>query len=413
VDGRPPTLGDQVGVDDPRFFIYLGQCRISSHRGESVIEWGMLEEWQGDWLTISAKAIRERQKWLETLNRGDLRRFTEAIREARSGRVGLVRDYAPHLLARLSMDSSVATATRGKHLLETAKEHEPREWPNLHTWFDAICVFDASAALALIEQQDPRTAIGDSLYALIGFLRERLFEPGFETTDFYVYRDPTCDFTVSERDIGIGRHLSQRAKGRVRLKSTLNCRRVRGNGLVFLDERPKEAFSEWVKVLRQVALKKPDPYRIRDRRGLMLVCESHANILALCDRLEVEINASGGCVTERPGGNHETNAPVDPTNHSSSSAYKVVKLCVRWRGREFEIQFITFYDYFNSQLSTSPANHQLYKLRQALEFAFPLLFPSSVYGVKWNSTLIGQFEARLKSALVKRVNGARKPADHS
>lgn len=384
-----------------------------------MIDWVTLESWKQDWLEIHERAIVDRRVFLTGRKKGDRARLADALEKVQEGRVQHIKDFAFGFADELDTDSSVTTATQLVHLLQIAEQHKTADALHIHTWFDALSVFDSAVGVAKIEKEEPRAQIGDSLRHLIHFLQTNLFESGLETVELFVYHDPNNEYTVGPEDIGFNRHLSHRAAaGLTRKKHRLHCRRMLDNGLVFLQDRVKNAFHAWLKIQTQVTkaaagvdkLEDKDPFVIHDRCGLMLVVERLENLLHLSDCIEDLIGRSGGSITVRPVDNLQRDGPANLSNGSSSPDYKAKKLCFLWHGREYEIQFMTFHDYFTSKSSLKGSNHMRYKQEQALRWVFPLLWPERVYGIPWaNPQYKGELERRLIARLAWRVNGAHPP----
>lgn len=372
-----------------------------------MIDWETLDRWENDWLKIRQGALEERRAFLEGVLCDDWARLTQAIQWVRYGHEWLVINWAFGLADQLDPESSVATTPHLDRLLRlAAKVTLGENLPPLHRWFDAVSTFDQAVALAKIEQEDPLEGVGRDMDRLIDFLGDRLFTGDFETVEFYVYHDPEHDFTVAEGDIGIGRHLSHRAVGRTRRKARLTCRRVRENGLVYLHHRLKNQFRTYLKIHRQRLLARESPTLVRDRCGLMFVLETVEDALAFAERVREVLVEDGAVVTETPKPNFHVDRPGDPDNKESSKAYKVAKTCLRWRGREVELQFCTFANHFSARLAVSDVNHELYKLGQAFKHFFPWLWPQEVYGINWsNGHVRTQMHAWKVAQLGWRVNG--------
>lgn len=374
-----------------------------------MIDLEILKGWEEDWLQITSGAVtRRRALWKRMLYR-DRDECTKAIRLVRTGRKELVREFAYGFGDQLAPDSSVATTPHLDRLLALA--NKPRRAPEPHRWFDALCHFDLTLAVAQVEQNDPEEAVGRDLDELIDFLGEGLFTGTFSQTDFYVYHDPTNEFLVGPEDVGIGRHLSHRAEGRTRRKRTLACRRTRKGKLVFLDHRIKDAFNVWMKIHRQVLEKKvEDPFSVHDRAGLTFVVEGLEDLFKLATEMSQLLVYDGAVITEPLESNFDMDQAADTLNGDSSKAYKVAKMNVCWHGREFELQFIPFYSWFNAKRSLSEVNHALYKWRRCLRIYMPWLWPNQIYGVNWqHSHVINETRGWMTSRLGWHVHGEHEP----
>lgn len=372
-----------------------------------MIDWGDLERWEGDWLQITTRALEERRTFLEGVLCDERALLTQAIQWVRYGHERQVLNWAFGLADQLDPESSVATTPHLERLLRlAAKVTLDEDVPPLHRWFDALSTFDQAVALAKIEREDPLEGIGRDMDRLIDFLGDRLFTGEFETAEFYAYHDPERDFTVAEGDVGINRHLSHRAQGRTRRKARLTCRRVRENGLVYLHHRIKNSFRTYLKIHRQRLMGRTHPTIVRDRCGLMFVLETMEDVAVFAERVRALLVDDGAEVTEPLDLNLHADRPSDAENGQSSKAYKVAKMCLRWRGREVELQFCTFANHFSSRSALSDENHELYKLRQAIEYVFPWLWPQEVYGINWSGGHVRtQMRGWKVAQLGWRVNG--------
>lgn len=348
-----------------------------------MIDWQDLRSRERDWTRISQDAISWRRSLLERMTSFERLLFSTALERVARGYELLQAGYIPPgYRDKLEPDSAVANVTNPEHLLAIASTHMRRS--RLQSWFDALSWFDHALAVAQIEALDPRERAGMVIYDLIQFLQQHLFAKTFRETPFYAYYDPTRDYTVGSRDVGIGRRLSR--KGRVCQTHRLMCRSIRENGIVYVRDRVKDPLGVRLKMHRQVEeARRASPWSVDDRCGLMLVVEKRESISGLAEQLTGLFQKHGAVVTEPLKANFDTDATVDANNGSSSSKYKVAKMRIRWNGQEFELQFIAFFDYFNARYSLSEENHQFYRLRQHLDFTFPWLWPQAVYGIAWDN----------------------------
>ena len=167
-----------------------------------------------------------------------------------------------------------------------------------------------------------------------------------------------------------------------------------------MDDRIKGAFSTWLKIGRKMHEGEvTETYNVTDRCGLTFVVPTYADLNDFALSLLETLLKNGAEELEKLSMT-SANAPVDPTNPRSSSLYRVAKMLVMWHKREYEFQFLTFHDYFTSKRSLTEANHELYKLRQACDFAFPYLWPSEIYGIDWSQK---QLRADLRAWKVEQL----------
>ena len=74
---------------------------------------------------------------------------------------------------------------------------------------------------------------------------------------------------------------------------------------------------------------------------------------------------------------------ADLDNPDSSKDFKVAKFDFEYHGRRFEIQFMTFADYYSGLLATNDVGHPIYKLSQAYKYHLPFRFPFAIYRINW------------------------------
>ena len=371
-----------------------------------MISWEELREWEKDWQTVSPEAITRRQHFLQRSLYLERWLLTLAIKIVRSGRKELVNEFAYGFSDQLDMDSSVATTPHLDRLLILADKRTRSKPPELHRWFDALSLFDQTVAVAMLERIDPEESVGRDLDMLIDYLSAFIFKNGFVTKEFFVYHSGN-EFEVGPQDVGIGRHLSHRAKGRVRRKTRLSCRRTREDQLVFLLHRIKDPFNMWLKIQRQIQKKELSyPYLIYDRCGLMFVAQTTEHVLNLAENIRRVLVEDGGDVVEGLNGNmSHMGVAADESNKESSKHYVVMKMLIRWRDRIFEFQFVRFHDYFHSTSSLTDANHKLYKLRQTRQYIFPKLWPETLFNISWENPQVRMLLHRWMTAKIGwRVN---------
>ncbi len=346
-----------------------------------MIPWETFLTWQKDWFEIYPYAIESRRKFLADTPFLSQAHFKHARDTVRFGRRMLVKDYAYAYVAQLALDSSVATTPHRKRLLDLAEEHEINQSPDPQRWFEGLSLFDQSISVAHIEARDPIESISTDINQMIKFIIARLFVGGFRKIEVHSYHDPKNGYAVTADNISIDHPLDRpRLDERV---VPMTCRQIEHNGFTYMDHRIKDPFETWLKIHRQIKEKRvKDPFFVNDRCGLVFVLFSREECFQFAERLTNELLCDGGEIIERLETNSDGKT-VDAENLNSSPNFKAAKMLVKCHGRVFEFQFVTFHDYITSTLSLTDANHELYKLRQALNFSLPLLWPESLYGVNW------------------------------
>lgn len=373
-----------------------------------MIDWQTLQEWQADWLSVDESAIRKRQGFLLDALSREQTHMTRAIKTLRDGRKRLVLEYADIFTDQLELDSSVSTTSNPHRLLALAEKPWADTKPNPQRWFEAISRFDQAVAVAKIEMEDSYETLDRDINRLMDFLWDELFEPVFEKIEVYCYHDPKIEYAVRAEDVGIGHHLSR--PGLQRRKSNLTCRKTRKGELAFFRHRIKDSFDTWLKTQRQIHdPEKKDLYVVHDRCGLTFIVPTLVDLHNIALSIVELLLENGGIEIEPLDINDGKTQSVDVKNHQSSPKYKAAKTLIEWRGRVFEFQFLTFHDYFTSKQSLNDSNHDLYRLRQTMNFFLPLLWPKEIYDVDW-------VNPRVRSSLRKwKMNqlGWRVNVDHS
>jgi len=363
------------------------------------------ERWQNDWLNSSAAAVQKRMLFVQRRTAIERLHLSRAVELIRAGRERLVKDYAYIFSDQLQPDSSVATTPHLERLLQLALQPNQHGKPDPQRWFEAIGLFDQAISVAQIEMKDSTEAVGHDLDALIDLLRTTVFEDGFEKIVIYAYHDPKNGYGVKEEDIGVDRLLHR--EGFVRRKANMTCRRVHNDGIAYMHHRIKDPFRVWLKVQRQIIDGRANPFEINDRCGLMFVVPNVGDLEKLSLAIVEVLVSHGAKEDELLEMNHMTGTRMDAHNIQSSTEYKLAKAIIQWRGRKFEFQFMTFHDYYTSLRSLHDSNHELYKLRQAMNIYLPLLWPEKIYGVEWQNPKIRHLLKEWKIAqLGWRVSGA-------
>jgi hypothetical protein len=372
-----------------------------------MVEWRRLQDRQNDWLCVHDEAIDRRRLFLKRALSYEHDHYTRAVSTLRHGRERLIRGFADVYFDQLELDSSVATTSSLDRLLELAVRPGKNEQPDPQRWFEALSRFDQAVSIAQIEMHDSHESLDRDMNDLLDFLSERLFVDGFEKIEVYCYHDPKSDYRVHAEDIGIGHHLSR--PGLVRRKTDLTCRKTVLNEVAYIRHRIKDPFETWLKMQRQICDPgKTDPYVVNDRCGLTFIVESMSHLHDIALKLvEILLDDPRDCGEEiEPlDTNYGSQKTVDANNQHSSNGYKAAKTLMKWRGGVFEFQFLTFQDYFSIKRSLLDSNHDLYRLRQTLDFFLPLLWPKEIYDVDWaNPSVRGTLRKWKVAQLGWRVN---------
>ncbi len=349
-----------------------------------MIEWQTLYSWQRDWSAPSQQAVVRRREFYDRRSSNVKGQLVNGINHVREGHARLGRDYCFGYIDQLAPDSSVASTPRMRRLLEIADQRLSSKYLGDQVWFEAISMFDQALSVALIEQNEPMEHVGLTMERLIKLLSEEFFVGGFDKIDFYAHHDPEDAYVVPPGNVGFNRPLNR--PGTCRRKMRLNCRRIRDDGIAFLHHRLKDPFRTWLKIQRQLKEGKvEDPYDVSDRCGLTLVVPAVQTVLEIGEEVLDLLVKHGGVITEAFTHNYDVDTPNDEKNGDSSAQYKCAKGAVFWNGLEIEFQFVTFADHFSGLRALNDINHELYKLKQAMNCWLPLLWPASLYDVDWSN----------------------------
>lgn len=370
-----------------------------------MITWQELAEWQKDWLVFDPVAVSKRQKILLSSSSREQTEFARAIRTLSHGRTRLISGYADLFFDQIELDSSVATTLNPNRMLSLAQTAFVNTKPDLQRWFEALSRFDQAVAVSKIELVEPQEDLDRDMNKLLDFLTENFFKHETEKVDIFCYHDSNDGYSVIHEDIGIGHHLSR--PGLTRRKSNLTCRQTLKGELAYIRHRTKDPFDTWLKTQRQIHNPKiSDPYKIYDRCGLTFIVPSEEDLHTIALNLLMLLLDDEAVEIEKLDCNYGLHQSGDSNNKHSSSIYKLAKALIEWRGREFEFQFLTFHDYFTSKRSLLESNHDLYRMRQALDFFLPLLWPKEIYDIDWsNPNVRSTLYKWKKSQLGWRVNG--------
>ncbi len=349
-----------------------------------MIEWKELFRWQKDWFKYSKEAVLKREVFIKRMLSNQRAHFSRAVETIRHGRARFVGTFADVYADRLELDSSVATTTNPDRLIELAVRLGHNKKPDPQRWFEAISRFDQAIAVGKIEMADRHESVDRDMNDLIDYLDQHVFCPGFIKREIFCYHDPNVQYIVRADDVGIERTLKR--PDLVQRKSLLMCRQLRNGVHVFMRHRIKDPFDTWLKIERQRRDSRiENPTMVNDRCGLTFILSDESVLQNVAIEL-LEVLLDGGAEEVEPlESNHHSDLAMDTQNQHSSSGYRAAKMLVRLNGRLFEFQFITYHDYYTSKRSLTDSNHDLYKLKQAINNSLPLLWPERVYSIAWSN----------------------------
>lgn len=303
--------------------------------------------------------------------------------------------YAYPFLAQLKMVSAIATTTPSG-LLRYALDNSDSAIGE-HTRFEAIRNFDLSRFLHDIEHTDPDEIVRRDLERVIELFTKHLFSVG--SVDVYVksFHDPAAHYHV--RDLEFSNVAFSNPTNGTTQYRRLICRPVKGGDFAMLDHRPKDAWGTVFKIFAQHLRGKPEPSIVKDRRGISLIVRNEEEALTMGKRLQSIIENEGGHIYTHTN-NFNSNTPVDVTNICSSHGFRALKIEFRLWNSEFEIQVLTVQGHLTREFATDDVNHEMYRLNQSLRYYLPLIFPTTVYEIDWESEEVVN---RLRSLVTSRL----------
>ncbi len=334
--------------------------------------------WKKDWTGArDPSAIRERRAYLRDRDPADIALLSNHVREARIGRVDLMRELAFPLSDELHMVSDVECASNPLDLIDLA-DVPGDDRLVVQQRFEALCLADLAVAMHELERRDSMDRVEQDLRAMITLLERRIFSGETRDLDIYTYHDPEELYRVRQVVYDVPTDFA----GLVERKHNSRCRITRDGKITRFDARPKDRFRTILKLIKQITSPKADqdPYLVKDRCGFKFVVQDVETARVLAEELRWYLVASGARVRE-DGDNLtvETGAAADTTNPRSSPRYRKKQLAVHWHGRWYEFQVVVFAGYYGSLYVQDEENHVIYKMRQGVKDILPMLYPGPIY----------------------------------
>jgi len=373
-----------------------------------------LFERQSEWLTPSEEAIDWRINQFLAMAPEDHKGFIAATKDFSIGMRELRRDYALPLWIRLNQSTSVTSARRPGHLLDLVMNTKGEDPIAVRQRLEALRKFDVCLALAEIERRDPNIQVYDDIRRFIMLLEEKMFV-GSENIVVHSYHNPLTQFAVEETRVGEDNALSDREvleRGLFVRRHELPMRYLSDGSYALLLDRAKDPFFTWLKMYRQLHdSKRSADHRfddVRDRRGLKLVFSNIDRLHRFVFDFMIEINLHGGKVRIR-NSNLQRNGRKNFNNGNSSKNYRALDCEVEIWNCLFEVTCQLSLDFYSSELALTDLNHELYRQGQALEYFFPMLWPSEIVGINWLDPIIQESLRDWKSGNIWWSRGWRDP----
>lgn len=336
--------------------------------------------WKNDWTgEYVPGALDPRDDFLRGIGSSDLRLLANRVREARKGRAALARELAFPVEDELELVSNVESTSDPFRLLDLAAAAGSGAI-GIQQRFEALCLFDLAAMMFELERIDPMDQVEEDQRSIIGLLERDLFDGTAVDLDIFTHHDPSPGGAYRILRTEYDRPTD--VAGTIMRKHNSRCRVTRSGIVTHFTGRPKDRFDAVLKLLRQVAFPKPgrDPHVLKDRCRCTFVVRDVDDAVALGDELKMNLRVRGAEM--RDGGDNltrSTGKAADTGNPFSSKRYRKRQFDVFLRSRWYEIQIVTFAGYYGARYTIDEENHVIYKLRQALVGALPMLFPGHIY----------------------------------
>lgn len=246
---------------------------------------------------------------------------------------------------------------------------------------------------------------GYSLQSITRYLERKFFSGGIVKKMIISYHQGNNDFRVSRWNFRNDRKTESRRsnlsnKSLWKREIILECRPFkyqRKEYLVYFSVREKTIFSHFLKMLRKDIR---DPYSSAlDWRGFKLVFFSDEGLEAGLSKLREEVFCLPGVTWKLSDGWFDR----CENNSFSSPNFRATKFITIFQGIPCEVIVETIENHLNGLFSTGDENHELYRIRQLIKNALPLLFPSEIYEIDWEEKSIQ--EKIISRAKAQIING--------
>lgn len=341
-------------------------------RLKEVLKWS--EDWTGK---HDPAAIERRRVFLRAMDPMAVAALSGQVRIARKERIALAEEFVNDVLDdELDEEPAVSVTSKPLDLLRLADQ--PGDDPMLvQRRFEALCLCDFAVAMHELEAFDSMDQVESDLRDMIKLLSNRMFLRKTSDIDVYTYH---ADDAGMHRVREVSFDAPKRFPGLIERRHNSRCLVATNGQPVHYGVRAKDLFRTVMKIVKQVNVGRSNPHVVKDRRGLRLVVRTMEEALWVEREVRWQLTASGATVKE--DGNNLTKAssgPADITNANSSEHFKVLKLLAHWCGHWYEFQIVLFAGLYSSRYALDDENHKIYKLGQALDNAFPVLYPGHIY----------------------------------
>lgn len=309
--------------------------------------------------------------------------FQAALDGARTTVNFLVDTYMPLRFHRqLNMNSSLAGETdpaklmrlcigRGTDVLSCIHRFEARRQLTL-------AQLNFEAMLKHGTRQELETRLG----LFVGQCEEKFFVPGKSEQMMVIAElDPANAYRASSFRILPRSFAAEKITPRdTQIVLPLDVRFVSDNGgtfPVFFDVRVKDHFALKQLVKRERRLIPTDLWAAQ----FVFFDEDH-DLMRGIELLRKSVANVPGTVSGEAS-NAQRAGVVDPTNHHSSHEYRATKYDITLLGNPLELTFKYLLIFINELVSRGRECHRLYKLATYLDRLFPVIFPTSLYGIDW------------------------------
>lgn len=223
---------------------------------------------------------------------------------------------------------------------------------------------------------------GSSRQIITSYLERRFFDSDVSIDKTIVaFHNPDDGFRVEcwyfEEDLPENLKIKP---GWVKTRYEITFRRFTRKGiqyLVYFSYRDKDPYSHLLKMLRK-DIRDPRSSAL-DWRGFKLVFLNDEDINAGLDKLGEEVFYFPGVTWKLQDGRFFR----ETTNRFSAKRHRAKKFVTSIRGEPVEVIIETIVNHLNGIVSKAPENHELYRRRQLVKSALPLVFPYDIYRIDW------------------------------
>lgn len=224
---------------------------------------------------------------------------------------------------------------------------------------------------------------GALIQDVMSYLEKRFFVPGTVRKTLISFHDPENFFRVAFWCFPDEKQNMEMPKELTVRETELDCRKFEWKGkeyLIYFAFRDKTRFSHLCKMFRK-DIRDPHASAL-DWRGFKLVFFSQDALEAGIEKLREQVFYFPGVTWKLEDGRFFR----ESENPYSSRNFRAKKFITIHKGQPCEVIIETIENHLNGLLSLGDENHELYRVRQLISTALPLIFPKELYQVDWKDS---------------------------